>query len=126
MHTTISADQLRTLLNDTRIAMSEQPWIQATDDQKHEVMVPHGKMEALERLQHDEWVFIPVVRTQKKPGSLLEHGFEIHRRASGWEVHTAVLETNGNKLARIHEESARNHAVNAELEKLRLVVGEKS
>lgn len=122
MHTVIGTDQLRTLLNDTRMTMSEQPWIQAVDENAHAVMIPHGKMEALERLKKDEWVFVPVARTQKKSGKLVEHGFEVHRRESGWEVVTAALETNGEMPARVHEEAARNYQVQQELEKLRLRV----
>ena len=122
MHSIIGSDQLRTLLNDTRMTMSEQPWIEAVDENSHAVMIPHGKMEALERLEKDEWVFVPVARTQKKSGNLVEHGFEIHRRESGWEVVTAALETNGEKPARVHEEAARNFEVQQELEKLRLRV----
>jgi len=123
MHTIISAEQLRILLNDTRTTMSEQPWIKATDENAHEVMIPHGKMEALERLENNEWVFVPVVRTQKNADKLIEHGFEIHRRETGWEVVTAALEANGDKPAIVHEEAARNHAVQQELEKLRLRAG---
>lgn len=121
MHRIISAEQLRILLNDTRKAMGDQPWTQATDDHSHEpVNIPHGKMEALQRLEHNEWVFVPVIRTQRKNGKLLEHGFEIHRRENGWEVKTAVLEIPSNQPATVHEEPARNHAVQSELEKLRL------
>ena len=123
MHKIISADQLRLLLNDTRRAMGEQPWTHAIDNHSQVVNVPHGKMEALERLGKNEWVFVPVVRTQKKGGKLIEHGFEIHRRDVGWEVVTAALEMEGDKLAKVHSEAARNHAVQQELEKLRLRVG---
>ena len=120
MRTIISAEQLRILLNDTRKTMSEQPWVEATDDHAEHVAIPHGKMETLHRLEQGEWVFVPVVRTQKKKGArTIEHGFEIHRRESGWEVVTAALELDGNK-ARVHAEAARNHAVQQELEKLRL------
>jgi hypothetical protein len=123
MHKIISAEQLRILLNDTRTMMAEQPWINAVDDHAHPVTIPHGKVEALNRLETNEWVFVPVVRTQKKGGKLIEHGFEIHRRDSGWEVVTAALETDGSAPAKIHQEAARNHAVQQELEKLRLRVG---
>ena len=120
MHTIISAEQLRTLLNDTRQAMGAQPWIQATDDHAQSVTIPHGKMEALQRLERNEWVFVPVARTQKKNGKLIEHGFEIHRREAGWEVVTAALELAGDESAKVHAEAARNHAVQQELERLRL------
>ncbi|MBI2929808.1 MAG: hypothetical protein HYY24_29465 [Verrucomicrobia bacterium] len=121
MHRIIGADQLRTLLNDTRQAMSEQPWTQAIDDHSQVVTIPHGKMEALQRLQKNEWVFVPVVRTKKKAGKLIEHGFEIHRREAGWEVVTAALELAGDEQpGRVHAEAARNHEVQQELEKLRL------
>jgi hypothetical protein len=120
MHKIISAEQLRTLLNDTRQIMAEQPWIKAVDDHAQAVTIPHGKVEALNRLETDEWVFVPVACTQKKGGKLVEHGFEIHRRESGWEVVTAALETNGDAPAKVHAEAARNHAVQQELEKLRL------
>ena len=120
MHKIISAEQLRTLLNDTRLAMGQQPWTQATDDHAQAVTIPHGKMEALQRLDHNEWVFVPVARTQKKGAKLLEHGFEIHRRETGWEVTTAALEVTGDQTARVHVEAARNLAVQQELEKLRL------
>ena len=121
MRTIISAEQLRTLLNDTRKTMSEQPWIEAKDDHSEHVAIPHGKMETLHRLEQNEWVFVPVVRTQKKKGGrIVEHGFEIHRRETGWEVITAALEVEGEKPARVHAEAARNHAVQQELEKLRL------
>ena len=120
MHTIISEEQLRTLLNDTRRAMGEQPWIQATDDHAQAVTIPHGKLEALQRLEKNEWVFIPVAHTKKKGGKLVEHGFEIHRRDSGWEVATASLEVEGDRPAKVHEVAARNHAVQQELEKLRL------
>lgn len=122
MHTTITADQLRALLNDTRKTMSEQPWVEAIDDHAQVVTIPHGKMEALQRLNKDEWVFVPVVRTNKKNGKLIEHGFEVHRREAGWEVVTAALELDGDKPAKIHAERARNHAVQQELEKLRIRV----
>lgn len=120
MHKIISAEQLRVLLNDTRQTMAEQPWIHAVDDHAQAVTIPHGKVEALNRLETNEWVFVPVVRTQKKGGKLIEHGFEIHRRENGWEVVTAALETDGQEPAKVHEEAARNHAVQQELEKLRL------
>ena len=123
MHTIISAEQLRTLLNDTRQAMGEQPWIQATDDHAQSVTIPHGKMEALQRLERNEWVFVPVARTKKKSGKLIEHGFEIHRREAGWEVVTAALEVEGDQSAKVHAVAARNHAVQQELEKLRLRAG---
>ena len=123
MHTIISAEQLRTLLNDTRQAMGEQPWIQATDDHAQSVTIPHGKMEALQRLERNEWVFVPVARTKKKSGKLIEHGFEIHRREAGWEVVTAALEVESDQSAKVHAEAARNHAVQQELEKLRLRAG---
>jgi DNA-directed RNA polymerase subunit H (RpoH/RPB5) len=123
MHTIISAEQLRTLLNDSRQTMGQQPWIQAIDDHSQTIKIPHGKMEALQRLDRNEWVFIPVVRTQKKGGKLIEHGFEIHRREAGLEVVTAALEVEGDKPAKVHAERARNHAVQQELEKLRLRAG---
>ena len=122
MHKIISAEQLRTLLNDTRQIMAEQPWIQAVDDHAQAVTIPHGKVEALNRLETNEWVFVPVARTKKKGDKLIEHGFEIHRRESGWEVVTAALETNGDAPAKVHAEAARNHAVQQELERLRLRV----
>lgn len=103
--------------------MGEQPWTQATDDQATQVSLPHGKIEALHRLQHNEWVFIPVARTQKRGGALIEHGFEVHRRESGWAVVTAALELKGESQAKIHAEAARNHLVQQELEKLRLRAG---
>lgn len=118
MRTIIGFDQLRILLNDTRKAMSEQPRISATDD--HEtVAIPHGKMEALFKLELDQWVFVPVARTEKS-GRIIEHGFEIHRRDKGWEIVTAALETDGETTGKIHPEAARNHAVQQELEKMRL------
>jgi hypothetical protein len=120
MRTIISAEQLRSLLNDTRQAMAEQPWIQAIDDQSHTVGIPHGKVEALHRLERDQWVFVPLARTKLKTGKMVEHGFEIHRRETGWEVITAALELQDDKLAKVHAEAARNHAVQSELEKLRL------
>ena len=123
MHSIISADQLRILLNDTRKVMSEQPWTEAIDDHSQMVTVPHGKVEALERLEKNQWVFVPVARTKAKGARLIEHGFEIHRRDSGWEVVTAALEMDGEKPAKIHAEAARNHAVQQELEKLRLRAG---
>ena len=119
MHRIIGAEQLRILLNDTRAVMSQQPWTQATDG--HSVVaLPHGKMEALGRLEHDEWVFIPVVRTQKKGGKIIEHGFEVHRRETGFQVITAALEIENESSAKVHPEAARNHAVQQELEKMRL------
>lgn len=121
MRTIIPLDRLRSLLNDSRVLMGEQPWVNATDEHAEEVKIPHGKMEALHRLEHNEWVFIPVVRTQsKKGGKVIEHGFEIHRRDTGWEVITAALEMDGDKPAKVHAEAARNHSVQQELEKLRL------
>jgi hypothetical protein len=123
MRTIISADQLRSLLNDTRQAMSEQPWIDAIDNDAHSVGIPHGKMEALHRLERDQWVFVPMARTKMKSGKLVEHGFEIHRREAGWEVVTAALELQDDKHAKVHPEAARNHEVQLELEKLRLKAG---
>ena len=123
MHKIISAEQLRILLNDTRKVMGEQPWTQAIDDHSQAVNIPHGKLEALHRLERNEWIFVPVMRTQKKNGKLLEHGFEVHRREAGWEVVTAALEMQGDQPAKVHAEAARNHAVQQELEKLRLRVG---
>jgi hypothetical protein len=120
MRSIISAEQLRILLNDTRQTMSEQPWAEAIDDHSATVTIPRGKMEALYRLDHNEWIFVPVVRTQKKGGRLIEHGFEVHRRESGWEVVTAALELETDKPGKVHAEAARNHAVQLELEKLRL------
>jgi len=111
------------LLNDTRQLMGEQPWTQATDDCAEVVALPHGKLEAIQRLENNQWVFVPIVRTQRKGGKLIEHGFEIHRRDTAWEVFTAALEIDGDKPARVHAEAARNHAVQQELEKLRLHVG---
>jgi hypothetical protein len=125
MRTIINAEQLRILLNDTRQIMSEQPWTKAIDDHSETVSIPHGKMEALHRLECNDWVFVPVVRTKaKKGGSLIEHGFEIHRRAEGWEVITAALELDGDKTAKVHSEPARDHAVQRELEKMRIRVTE--
>jgi hypothetical protein len=123
MHTTITTDRLKLLLNDTRQLMGEQPWTQATDDHSEVVTLPHGKLEALQRLENNQWVFVPIVRTQRKGGKLIEHGFEIHRRDAAWEVFTAALEIDGEKPARVHAEAARNHAVQQELEKLRLRAG---
>ena len=120
MHTIIGTEQLRLLLNDTREVMAQQPWIQAVDDHAQAVTIPHGKIEALNRLETNEWIFVPVARTQKKGGKLIEHGFEIHRRDTGWEVVTAALETEGDAPAKVRAEAARNHAVQQELEKLRL------
>jgi hypothetical protein len=123
MHTTITTDRLRILLNDTRQLMGEQPWTQAVDDHAEIVTIPHGKLEALQRLENNQWVFVPVVRTQKKGGRLIEHGFEIHRRDASWEVLTAALELDGENTAKVHAEAARNHEVQKELEKLRLRAG---
>ena len=123
MHSIISDDQLRILLNDTRQTMGEQPWTQAIDDHSQAVKIPHGKMEALQRLKKNEWVFVPVVHTKKKGGKLIEHGFEIHRRETGWEVVTAALEMEGDNPAKVRAEAARNHGVRQELEKLRLRAG---
>ena len=86
------------------------------------VNIPHGKFEALQRLEKNERVFVPVVRTQKKGGKD-QHGFELHRREAGWEVVTAALEMEGDKPAKVRAEAARNHAVQKELERLRLHVG---
>lgn len=119
MRTIISSDQLRILLNDTRDAMRGQPWLQAIDDHSEIVALPHGKMEALDRLDHNEWIFVPVVRTKNWAGRTIEHGFEVHRRENGWEVVTAALETDGDQTANVHEEIARDYAVQKELEKLR-------
>jgi hypothetical protein len=83
-------------------------------------------VEALHRLEHDQWVFVPVVRTKKKGGKLIEHGFEIHRRENGWQVVTAALEMDEKNGAKVHPEAARNHAVQQELEKLRLRVNRSS
>ena len=124
MRTIISADQLRILLNDTRRTMGEQPWMDAMDDDAHTVSVPHGKLEALHRLQHDEWVFVPVARTTASAGKLVEHGFEIHRREAGWEVVTAMLEMQGDKPAKVHAEESVDLAVQQELNKLRLGVSQ--
>jgi hypothetical protein len=121
MRTIINAEQLRILLNDTRKTMSEQPWLKAMDDHSETVTVPHGKMEALHRLECNDWVFVPVVRTKgKKGGRVIEHGFEVHRREAGWEVVTAALEIDGPAAAKVHAEPARNHAVQQELEKMRV------
>jgi hypothetical protein len=123
MRTIINAEQLRILLNDTRKIMAEQPWLKATDDHSEAVTIPHGKMEALHRLECNDWVFVPVVQTKtKKGGRLVEHGFEVHRREEGWEVITAALEIDGDKSARVHPEPARAHAVQQELEKMRVRV----
>src|SRR5882762_1621605 len=119
MRTIISADQLRILLNDTRRTMGEQPWMEAMDDDSHVVRIPHGKLEALHRLQKDEWVFVPVART-KEGTKLVEHGFEVHRRETGWEVVTAMLEMQGDKPAKVHAEETVDLAVQNELEKLRI------
>jgi hypothetical protein len=100
--------------------MAEQPRLNAVDEHAQAVTIPHGKMEALTRLETDEWIFVPVARTQTKGAKLIEHGFEIHRRDNGWEVLTAALEADGGATAKIHAEAARNHAVQQELEKLRL------
>lgn len=121
MRTIINADQLRILLNDTRKVMSEQPWLKAMDDHSEAVSVPHGKMEALHRLECNDWVFVPVIRTKaKKGGRVIEHGFEVHRRDAGWEVVTAALEIDGDRSGKVHSEPARNHAVQQELEKMRV------
>jgi len=92
------------------------------DDDAHTVSIPHGKLEALHRLQHDEWVFVPVARTNAAGGKLVEHGFEIHRRGAGWEVVTAMLEMQAEKPAKVHAEEAIDLAVQEELNKLRLGV----
>jgi hypothetical protein len=120
MHKIISAEQLRALLNDTRAVLADQPRIDAVDENAQAVVIPHGKLEALHRLETNEWIFVPVARTQKKGGALVEHGFEVHRRENGWEVVTAALETDGKTTAKIHAEAARNHAVQQELERLRV------
>ena len=120
MRTIINDEQLRTLLNDTRKVMSEQPWIKATDDHSEVVAVPHGKMEALYKLETQQWVFVPLVKTKARTnGKEIEHGFEVHRRENGWEILSAALEIENGSSGRIHAESARNHAVQVELEKLR-------
>lgn len=127
MRTIINAEQLRILLNDTRKLMSEQPWLKATDDHSETVTVPHGKMEALHRLECNDWVFVPVVRTKaKKGGKLVEHGFEVHRREAGWEVVTAALEIDGERSAKVRPEPARDHAVQQELEKMRVRVSKET
>jgi hypothetical protein len=101
--------------------MSEQPWISATDDHSEMVAVPHGKMEALYKLENQQWVFVPLVRTQAgKNGKQIEHGFEVHRRDNGWEILSAALEIEGERSGKVHPEAARNHAVQVELERLRL------
>src|SRR5882762_712824 len=120
MRTIINADQLRILLNDTRRTMGEQPWMEAMDDDSHVVRVPHGKLEALHRLKGDDWVFVPVARTRAEGGKLVEHGFEVHRRETGWEVVTATLEMQGDKPAKVHAEETVDLAVQNELEKLRI------
>jgi hypothetical protein len=123
MRKIINAEQLRILLNDTRKLMSEQPWLKAMDDHSEAVTLPHGKMEALHRLECNDWVFVPVVRTKaKKGGRVIEHGFEVHRRDEGWEVITAALEIDGEMAAKVHSEPARNNAVQQELEKMRVRV----
>ena len=125
MRTIINAEQLRTLLNDTRKTMSEQPWISAMDDHSEVVAVPHGKMEALYKLETQQWVFVPLVRTKaKRNGREIEHGFEVHRRDNGWEILSAALEIDGASSGRVHPEAARNHAVQQELERLRLRANE--
>ena len=121
MQSIISTDQLRTLLNDTFRIMGEQPWIGAATDSETMVNIPRGKMETLYRLEHDEWVFVPVVRTQKKGAKVVEHGFEVHRDEAGWKIVTAALEIDGSATAKVHSEAARNHAVQQELEKLRML-----
>jgi len=120
MHSIINADQLRTLLNDTFRIMGAQPWNQTAVDNAQMVTLPRGKMEALYRLEHNEWVFIPVVRTQKKGAKVIEHGFEVHRETTGWKVVTAALQIDGATYAKVQPEAARNLAVQQELEKLRL------
>jgi len=120
MHSLINAEQLRTLLNDTFRVMADQPWIQSAADTVSVVTIPRGKMEALYRLEHNEWVFVPVIRTQKKGAKVIEHGFEIHREPTGWKVITAALEIDGSSTAKVRPEAARNLAVQQELEKLRL------
>jgi hypothetical protein len=125
VRTIINADQLRILLNDTRKIMAEQPWLNAMDDHSEPVQIPHGKMEALHKLERNDWVFVPVVRTNAKKGArIIEHGFEVHRREAGWEIITAALEIEANKTGKVHPEAARNHAVQQELEKIRLKAGE--
>jgi hypothetical protein len=121
MRTIINAEQLRTLLNDTREIMAGQPWMKAIDDHSETVSVPHGKMEALHRLECNDWVFVPLVRTKpKKGGKMTEHGFEVHRREQGWELVTAALEIDGHNSGKVHPEAARNSAVQQELEKIRV------
>ena len=121
MRTIINDEQLRTLLNDTRKVMAEQPWIKATDDHSEVVAVPHGKMEALYKLEAKQWVFVPLVKTKaKKNGKEVEHGFEVHRRDNGWEIMSAALEIESGNSGRVHAEAARNHAVQQELERLRV------
>jgi len=120
MRTIINADQLQILLNDTRRTMGEQPWIEAIDEDAQVVRVPHGKLDALHRLNGDQWVFVPVARTNAEGGKLVEHGFEVHRRESGWEVITAMLELQGDKPAKVHPEEPIDFAVQNELEKLRV------
>lgn len=122
MHSIINAEQLRTLLNDTFRIMGGQPWIQAVGENAQVINLPRGKMEALYRLEHDQWVFVPLVRTQKKGAKVIEHGFEVHREEKGWKVATAALEIDGAASARIRPEAARNSVVQQELEKLRLRV----
>jgi hypothetical protein len=124
MHKIIGAEQLRILLNDTRLVMGEQPWAKAIDDRAQPVNIPHGKMEALHCLEHGECVFVPVMRTQEKSGKVIEHGFEVRRRESGWEVVTAALEITADKSAKVHPETARNLQVQQELEKLRLRISQ--
>jgi len=113
---------LRTLLNDTFRIMAGQPWIQTVDDKTQVISLPRGKVEALYRLERGQWVFVPLVRTQKKGSKVIEHGFEVHREEKGWQVLTAALEVDGPTSARIKPEAARNLAVQQELEKMRLKV----
>lgn len=122
MHSIINSDQLRTLLNDTFRIMAGQPWIQTVDDKTQVISLPRGKVEALYRLERGQWVFVPLVRTQKKGAKVIEHGFEVHREEKGWQVLTAALEVNGPTSARIKSEAARNLVVQQELEKMRLKV----
>jgi hypothetical protein len=78
-------------------------------------------MEALYKLENQQWVFVPLVRTQAgKNGKQIEHGFEVHRRDNGWEILSAALEIEGERSGKVHPEAARNHAVQVELERLRL------
>jgi hypothetical protein len=120
MHSIINTEQLRTLLNDTFRLMGGQPWIHTADGDAQAVNLPRGKMEALYRLERDQWIFIPMVRTQKKGSKVIEHGFEVHREEKGWKVVTAALEIDGATSAKVRPEAARNSVVQQELEKLRL------